>query len=204
VLAIVAKDIATELRTKEMVSAMFVFALLIIFIFNFAFDLRADNIQALAPGVLWVAIAFAGMLGLSRSFILERDKGVLDSAAAAPVPVAPPDDLLAEVFAVEVVTAGGVGALEGRPDLDEEIGAGILPLDELVLDGQIVLRIQQDTVARLPVAPGPPHLLVVGLDGTGDLGVSDEPDVGLVHAHAEGVCREENEAVVGRGLNEAP
>ena len=85
VLAIVAKDIATELRTKEMVSAMFVFALLIIFIFNFAFDLRADNIQALAPGVLWVAIAFAGMLGLSRSFILERDKGVLDGLLLAPV-----------------------------------------------------------------------------------------------------------------------
>ena len=85
VLAIVAKDIVTELRTKEMVSAMFVFALLIIFIFNFAFDLRADNIQALAPGVLWVAIAFAGMLGLSRSFILERDKGVLDGLLLAPV-----------------------------------------------------------------------------------------------------------------------
>ena len=85
VLAIVGKDIATELRTKEMVSAMFVFALLIIFIFNFAFDLRADNIQALAPGVLWVAIAFAGMLGLSRSFILERDRGVLDGLLLAPV-----------------------------------------------------------------------------------------------------------------------
>jgi heme exporter protein B len=85
VLAIVGKDIITELRTKEMVSAMFVFSLLIIFIFNFAFDLRAENAQALAPGVLWVAIAFAGMLGLSRSFILERDRGVLDGLLLAPV-----------------------------------------------------------------------------------------------------------------------
>ncbi len=85
VLAIVAKDIATEIRTKEMISAMFVFSLLIIFIFNFAFDLRAENVQALAPGVLWVAIAFAGMLGLSRSFILERDRGVLDGLLMAPV-----------------------------------------------------------------------------------------------------------------------
>lgn len=85
ILAIVAKDIATELRTKEMISAMFVFSLLIIFIFNFAFDLRADNVQALAPGVLWVAIAFAGMLGLSRSFILEQDRGVLDGLLLAPV-----------------------------------------------------------------------------------------------------------------------
>jgi heme exporter protein B len=85
VMAIVGKDIATEIRTKEMMSAMFVFSLLIIFIFNFAFDLRAENIQALAPGVLWVSIAFAGMLGLSRSFILERDRGVLDGLLLAPV-----------------------------------------------------------------------------------------------------------------------
>ena len=85
VLAIVAKDVATELRTKEMVSAMFVFSLLVILIFNFAFDLRAENQQTVAPGVLWVAIVFAGMLGLSRSFVLERDRGVLDGLLLAPI-----------------------------------------------------------------------------------------------------------------------
>ena len=85
VAAIVGKDLATEIRTKEMFSAMFVFSLLIIFIFNFAFDLRAENLQALAPGVLWVAITFAGQLGLSRSFILERDRGVLDGLLLTPV-----------------------------------------------------------------------------------------------------------------------
>ena len=85
VLAIIGKDIATEIRTKEMISAMFVFSLLIIFIFNFAFDLRAENVQTLAPGVLWVAIVFAGMVGLSRSFIVERDRGVLDGLLLAPV-----------------------------------------------------------------------------------------------------------------------
>ena len=45
-------QIATEIRTKEMISSMFVFSLLIMFIFNFAFDLRAENVRALAPGVL--------------------------------------------------------------------------------------------------------------------------------------------------------
>ena len=72
-------------RTKEMVSAMFVFSLLVILIFNFAFDLRAENLNTVAPGVLWVAIIFAGMLGLSRSFILERDQGVLDGLLLAPI-----------------------------------------------------------------------------------------------------------------------
>lgn len=85
VAAIVGKDIATEIRTKEMISAMFVFSLLILFIFNFTFDLRAENLKTVAPGVLWVAIAFAGMLGLSRSFVLERDRGVLDGLLLAPV-----------------------------------------------------------------------------------------------------------------------
>ncbi len=83
--AIAGKDIAAELRTKEMMSAMFVFSLLVIFIFNFAFDLRTDNANTLAPGVLWVAIAFAGMLGLGRSFITERDRGSLEGLLLAPV-----------------------------------------------------------------------------------------------------------------------
>ncbi len=85
VLAIVGKDVAAEIRTKEMISAMVVFSLLIILIFNFAFDLRAENLNTVAPGVLWVSIAFAGMLGLSRSFILELDRGVLDGLLLTPV-----------------------------------------------------------------------------------------------------------------------
>ena len=85
ILAIVAKDLAAELRTREMLGAMFVFALLVIFIFNFAFELRAEDQRTLAPGVLWVAITFSGMLGLSRSFIREKDRGSLDGLLLAPV-----------------------------------------------------------------------------------------------------------------------
>jgi len=85
VLAIVHKDIIAELRTKEMFSSMFVFALLVIVIFNFAFELRIANVKQVAPGVLWVAFPFAGMLGLNRSFILEKDKGCLEGLLLAPV-----------------------------------------------------------------------------------------------------------------------
>ena len=85
VLTIVWKDVVAELRTKEMLSSMFVFALLVLFIFNFAFDLRVANVVALAPGVLWVTFAFAGMLGLNRSFILEKDQGCLDGLLLCPV-----------------------------------------------------------------------------------------------------------------------
>lgn len=85
VLAVVAKDVAAELRTREMMFSMFIFSLLVILIFNFAFDLRADNVTVLAPGVLWVAISFSGMLGLSRSFILEKDRGALEGLLLTPV-----------------------------------------------------------------------------------------------------------------------
>lgn len=85
ILAIVRKDIIAELRTKEMFSSMFVFALLVIFIFNFAFELRVTNVKQVAPGVLWVTFTFAGMLGLNRSFILEKDKGCLEGLLLAPV-----------------------------------------------------------------------------------------------------------------------
>jgi len=85
VLAIVHKDIIAELRTKEMFSSMFVFALLVIVIFNFAFEMRVANVKQVAPGVLWVTFTFAGMLGLNRSFILEKDKGCLEGLLLAPV-----------------------------------------------------------------------------------------------------------------------
>ncbi len=71
--AIVWKDIITELRTKEIFASMFTFALLMIVIFNFAFDFSAELISVAAPAILWVAFTFAGVLGLSRSFALEKE-----------------------------------------------------------------------------------------------------------------------------------
>ena len=85
VLAIVGKDVASELRTREVLSSMFVFAVLVIVVFNFAFELQVDNNQAVAPGVLWVAIVFSGMLGLNRSFISEKDRGCIEGLLLCPV-----------------------------------------------------------------------------------------------------------------------
>lgn len=85
VLSIAWKDVLTEWRTREMFGAMLVFALIVVLIFNFAFDLRVDNARQMAPGVLWAAITFSGMLGLSRSFTLEKDKGSLEGLLLAPV-----------------------------------------------------------------------------------------------------------------------
>jgi len=87
VAAIVWKDIVAELRTKEMFSAMFVFAILVIVVFNFSFDLRVsgERVRQVAPGALWAAFAFAGVLGLNRAFAVERDQGCLEGLLLAPV-----------------------------------------------------------------------------------------------------------------------
>lgn len=83
--AILRKDILTELRSREIFSSMFVFVLLVTLIFNFAFELRVEDVMKVVPGALWVAFAFAGVLGLNRSFVLEKDKGCLEGLLLAPV-----------------------------------------------------------------------------------------------------------------------
>ncbi|MBN1642653.1 MAG: heme exporter protein CcmB [Anaerolineae bacterium] len=83
--AIVLKDLSLERRSREMLSSMSIFGLIVVLVFSFSFDLRVGDMAQVAPGVLWVAITFAGMLGLGRSFIMERDQGCLDGLLLCPV-----------------------------------------------------------------------------------------------------------------------
>lgn len=85
VAAVVWKDLAAELRSRELLSSMLVFALLVILIFNFALDLEAGMRTAVTAGVLWATFAFAGTLGLNRSMSMEKDRGCLDGLLLAPV-----------------------------------------------------------------------------------------------------------------------
>lgn len=83
--AILWKDIRCELRSKQTWIGMALFALLVLVIFNFAFDLRGDNKAAVAPGALWVAFVFASVLGLGRTIAAEREHGLLDRLLLCPV-----------------------------------------------------------------------------------------------------------------------
>jgi len=84
-LAIVQKDIASELRSRELISAMLVFSMLVILIFNFALELDITVRQSVTAGVLWTTFAFAGTLGLNRSMAVEKDRGCMDGLLLAPV-----------------------------------------------------------------------------------------------------------------------
>ena len=83
--AIVWKDLAAELRSRELLSAMLVFALLVILIFNFALELDPSTRKSATPGILWATFAFASTLGLNRSMAVEKDRGCLDGLLLAPV-----------------------------------------------------------------------------------------------------------------------
>src|SRR5271157_876694 len=83
--AVTWKDLTAEFRSHELFSAMLVFSLLVILIFNFALELDITTRQSVTAGVLWVTFAFAGTLGLNRSLAIEKDRDCLDGLLLAPV-----------------------------------------------------------------------------------------------------------------------
>ncbi len=83
--AVAWKDLAAGFRNKELLTSMFVFALLVILIFNFSLELDAQARESVTAGVLWVTFTFAGTLGLNRSMAAEKDRGCLDGLLLAPV-----------------------------------------------------------------------------------------------------------------------
>lgn len=85
VLAVTWKDLAAELRSRELLSSMLVFAVLVILIFYFALELDVKARTGITAGALWVTFAFAGTLGLNRSMAVEKDRGCLDGLLLAPV-----------------------------------------------------------------------------------------------------------------------
>jgi len=85
VLSIIRKDFQAEVRSRELVGAMGMFALLSVLIFSFALELdRVARTESIS-GVLWVTVVFASILGLNRSMAMERDQGNLDALLLAPV-----------------------------------------------------------------------------------------------------------------------
>jgi len=85
IFTILRKDIVTELRTKELLSAMFTFSLLILLIFNFAFSFSQENLQYVTPAILWITFTFAGILGLGRSFAIEKEGNSILGLLLTPV-----------------------------------------------------------------------------------------------------------------------
>ena len=83
---IAAKDLRTELRTGEVVVGTGLFAVLIVILASLSFYVDTATAKRIAPGVLWIAIAFGGVLAMTRSWAQERENDVLRGILLTPIP----------------------------------------------------------------------------------------------------------------------
>jgi heme exporter protein B len=119
--AILRKDLAIEMRTKESVPAMTLFTVTAFVLFHFGLD-RDSLDGSLASGVLWVTLLLAAVIGVSRLFAIEREEGGIDSLLLAPVDrtalwLAKATALFLYLTLLEIVAVPAFGLLLLGPDL---------------------------------------------------------------------------------------
>jgi heme exporter protein B len=82
--AVARKDLTSEWRTRELVPALAQFIVLALVIANFGFQLDSRSAPAIAPGVLWMALVFAGLVAFGRAFAAEREQASLEAMLMTP------------------------------------------------------------------------------------------------------------------------
>lgn len=83
---VAAKDLRSELRTKEAINASLAFSVVILVLFSFAVDPTSDQMSEFSGGLLWIVFSFASALVLNRSFARELQNDCLDALISAPIP----------------------------------------------------------------------------------------------------------------------
>jgi heme exporter protein B len=84
-LAILRKDLRIEWRTRESVSTLVTLGVLLLVVFTIAHDPTREEQPRLAPTVLWATFVFTGLLGVQRSFLVEREQDCLAGLLMAPI-----------------------------------------------------------------------------------------------------------------------
>jgi len=83
-LAVAGKDVLVERRSKETINALVFFSLLLLFVFQFAIGPDRERLTQAAPGLLWLGFVLAGLLGLGRSFLVERENDCWEGLLLTP------------------------------------------------------------------------------------------------------------------------
>jgi heme exporter protein B len=86
--AVARKDLTAEWRTRELVPALGQFVVLALVIANFGFQIDSQNAAVIAPGVLWLALVFAGLVAFGRAFAAEREQASLEAMLLTTAPAA--------------------------------------------------------------------------------------------------------------------
>lgn len=98
-LAVARKDLTSEWRTRELVPALGQFVVLALVVANFGFQIDSQNATVIAPGVLWLALVFAGLVAFGRAFAAEREQASLEAILLTPASPA-------AIFAGKAIAAG--------------------------------------------------------------------------------------------------
>ena len=85
-LILLRKEFALEARSREIISTMVVFSVLLVILFSFAFYTDTERARVYAPGILWITVLFSGTIGLNRLFDKEMEAGAMEALLLA-VPV---------------------------------------------------------------------------------------------------------------------
>ncbi|MDR1422843.1 MAG: heme exporter protein CcmB, partial [Coriobacteriales bacterium] len=84
---LLARDLRQEFHTKEMLSSMGIYAVLVLVIFGAALAQVARDLDLLkmSGGLIWALIVFTSLLGLNRSFTHEKEDGALEGLLLIPL-----------------------------------------------------------------------------------------------------------------------
>ena len=159
--ALLAKEFALELRTRESVPAMVLFSVTTYVLFHFG--LNRDTVSGdLAAGVLWVTLLFAAILGVNRLFVAEHEQGGFDGFLLAPVDrtalfVAKAIALFAFLCVVELASVSAFALLLLGPPLTQALPALVLVLAlanaGVAVTGTLVAALAIQTRARDLIVP---------------------------------------------------
>ena len=159
--AILRKDLAIELRTRESVPAMALFSLTVFVLFHFGLD-RNEIEGSLASGVLWVTLLLATVLAVTRLFAAERDDSALDGILLAPVDrtaiyLAKAAALFLYLVLLEIVALPAFAILLLGPDLTNALPEllAVLALADVGLAGvgALVAGLASETRLREVIVP---------------------------------------------------
>lgn len=129
--AVARKDLRSEWRTREMVPALAQFIVLALVIANFGFQIDSRNAPGIAPGILWLALVFAGLVAFGRAFAAEREQASLEAmmmTSASPVAIFAGKALAAALLLVlcEAVLLPALALFFGTPVSFGEVAAVLL------------------------------------------------------------------------------
>src|SRR5256714_490186 len=189
-LAVARKDLRSEWRTRELVPALAQFIILALLIGNFGFQIDSRSAPSIAPGILWLALVFAGLVAFGRTFAAEREQASLEAmlmTPASPVAIFAGKALAASALLVicEAVMLPALSIFFGTPFSADVIAAVLLATVGMAALGCLFAAIVARIRARELLLPllTPPLWVPVVIAG----GVALPSAMGLAGNHQQAV-----------------